>query len=45
VVGRGPDGIRARLVETRSEAHLNFEILVTDLQVDEWLARNTRAGG
>jgi hypothetical protein len=45
VVGRGSDKIRASVVKTRTEARLNFEILVTDLQVDEWLARNTRGGG
>ena len=44
VVGRGSDKIRASVVKTRTEARLNFEILVTDLQVDEWLARNTRGG-
>jgi hypothetical protein len=45
VVRRGPDKMRARLLETRTEARLNFEVLVTDLQVDEWLARNTHRGG
>jgi hypothetical protein len=45
VVRSSPDSFRASLVETRTEARLNFEILVTDLHVDEWLARNTRGGG
>ena len=45
VIGSDPDRVRARLVETRTEARLNFEILVTDLEVDEWLARNTHRGG
>ena len=44
VVGRGSDKIRASVVKTRTEARLNFEILVTDLQVDEWLERNTCGG-